>query len=877
MIRLKSEYRRRMTASVKSSAVASVRALSSLSAALSLSLLSLMLSTASAAEPIAADQAGYRKTVAPFFKAYCDKCHVGEKAEAEFRLSAEALPNQFGDPGARAKWREVVNVINSHEMPPEKEPQPSAKEAAAVVDWITEQAIRAELHLRERNIVMRRLTRDEYANTVRELFGVEFDSSVFPQDPPTGGFDNNGGALTISPLHIELYLAAAREILDRALVEGDRPAAIKWRFSPKAGPADRTRVRLDSKNNPLVNGNNNQQEGDWVVIHHNSWDKNVGARDFRVPTAGNYLIRLHAAGRTPGRDKAVETAERQLEKRRQEQDEKNPKGKEWSQRGYERDLEHFKTDRMYDYGPPRAKLVLQLGPQPRTLAEFDITGTPEHPQTLEFPARFTTESAGITWEYAYAIPPVLENFWLQRRDDFARPELMIDWFEVEGPVYDAWPPSSHTRILYEAPAQAGDEQRVARNVLARFMRKAWRRPIAPAEIDSKLKLFTAARAEKSYVEAIKAPLTAVLMSPHFLYLEEPAPASAGNRPVMLNSHQLAARLSYLIWSNMPDDDLSRAADRDVLRDPKSLQEQADRMLKDRRSDEFVRNFAGQWLSLREIGANPPAADLFPQYDRHLETSMAAESEMYFREFLRNDLDIRKMLRSDFVVINERLARFYGIPNVRGDEFRRTPVPEGVHRGGIVTQASILTITSNGTRTSPVKRGTWIMKTLLGTDPGLPVANAGEIAPKVPGIDKATVRKRLEIHRELPQCARCHSKIDPLGFALENYNAAGEWREQEGFGYKGRIERNDPKIDASSKMPDGTEINGVEGLQTSLLAKEDLFLAALMSKLLTYALGRELGLADQPTVKAVVADLKRNNYTLRAALKSIVASEAFRTK
>jgi hypothetical protein len=201
----------------------------------------------------------------------------------------------------------------------------------------------------------------------------------------------------------------------------------------------------------------------------------------------------------------------------------------------------------------------------------------------------------------------------------------------------------------------------------------------------------------------------------------------------------------------------------------------------------------------------------------------------------------------------------------------------VHRGGIVTQASILTITSNGTRTSPVKRGTWIMKTLLGTDPGLPVANAGEIAPKVPGIDKATVRKRLEIHRELPQCARCHSKIDPLGFALENYNAAGEWREQEGFGYKGRIERNDPKIDASSKMPDGTEINGVEGLQTSLLAKEDLFLAALMSKLLTYALGRELGLADQPTVKAVVADLKRNNYTLRAALKSIVASEAFRTK
>ena len=254
--------------------------------------------------------------------------------------------------------------------------------------------------------------------------------------------------------------------------------------------------------------------------------------------------------------------------------------------------------------------------------------------------------------------------------------------------------------------------------------------------------------------------------------------------------------------------------------------------------------------------------------------MVTESEAFFAEFLKKGTDCRQMIRSDFVVINERLARFYGIPGVRGDEFRRVTVPEGVFRGGIVTQASILTTTSNGTRTSPVKRGTWILKTLLGTDPGLPVANAGEIAPKVPGIDKATVRKRLEIHRELPQCARCHNKIDPLGFALENYNAAGEWRDQEGFGYKGRIERNDPKIDASSKMPDGTEINGVVGLQKAMLAKEDLFLGALSSKLLTYACGRELGLADQPTVKGAVADLKSNQYSLRSLLKFIVCSDPF---
>jgi hypothetical protein len=230
-----------------------------------------------------------------------------------------------------------------------------------------------------------------------------------------------------------------------------------------------------------------------------------------------------------------------------------------------------------------------------------------------------------------------------------------------------------------------------------------------------------------------------------------------------------------------------------------------------------------------------------------------------------------------VTINERLGRFYGIPGVRGDAFRRVAVPPGVSRGGIVTQASILAITSNGTRTSPVKRGTWILKTLLATDPGLPVANAGEIAPKVPGIDKATVRQRLEIHRQLPQCARCHNKIDPLGFALENFNAAGEWREREASGWRGSALDDDPRIDASARMPDGTTIVGVAGLQAAMLEQEDLFLKSLATHLATYALGRELGLADQPMVHGAVAAMRRDGITLRALIKAIVASDAFGAK
>ncbi len=828
-----------------------------------------------AAEPaISRDAAGYARTMAPFLVKYCQECHAGDKPEGEFGIDAQRLKNDFGDPAARGKWREVVNVLNSHEMPPEKETQPTPAEVAAVVDWITSQAVRAELILREQAVVLRRLNREEYRNTIRDLIGVDFDPSGFPEDPAAGGFDNNGGALTMSPLHVEMYLGAAQQILDRALVEGDRPKTIKWRFDPKSGPADRTRLRLDERNNAIVNGNNNQDEGDWVVIHHNSWDKSVGARDFRMATPGIYVIRVRAAGRRPTREKVIESAAAFLKHRQDEQDAKNPRGKQYTQEQYDRDLEHFRSDRRYDYGPPRIKLNLQLGPQPRVLAEFDADGTPEQPKIHEFRARFTTESAGVGFEYAYSIPPEVENFWMQNHNNFARPELLIDWFEIEGPLYDAWPPSSHAAILFKSPLQKSNETRYAREVLAKFMRKAYRRPVEPAEIDAKLALYTQGRQGKSFLAAIKLPLMSVLSSPHFLYLVEPV---ATDKVVVLNDQQLASRLSYFLWSSPPDDELSRLADGGKLRDPKTRLQQVDRLLADPKANAFVENFAGQWLNLRQVGANPPAKDLYPQYDRHLEMSIVAESEAYFREFLQHDLDARQMIRSDFVTINERLARFYGIPDVHGDEFRRVTVPTGIQRGGIVTQASILTVTSNGTRTSPVKRGTWILKTLLGIDPGLPVANAGEIAPKVPGIDKATVRQRLEIHRELPQCARCHSKIDPLGFALENYNAAGEWRDREGFGYKGRIGRDDPEINAASKMPDGTEIDGVVGLQQAMLAKEDLFLGALASRMLTYALGRELGLADQPTVRTAVADMQKNRHTLRSLVKNIVVSEAFTTK
>ena len=821
------------------------------------------------------DKAGYQETVVPFLDTYCMGCHTGEHAKGTFRTDTGVV-NNFVEPAAKETWAHVVGVLNGHEMPPRKAKQPTGAEVAAVVDWITAESARAQKFSHGRAVVLRRMNREEYRNTIRDLMGVDFDTSLFPQDPPAGGFDNNGSALTMSPLQVELYLAAARQILDRGLVSGERPKPIAWRFDLKNSPIDTFRKRLDDQNNPIVNGGMNPMEGPFVVVRRNSWDKTPGARDFRVPTEGLYTIRVHAAGRFPTREQVVESASRFLKKRQQEQDAENPKNATQNENQFQTDLAHFRTDRMYDYGPPRIKLVLQLGSQPRVLTEFDVPAIPEKPQVYEFQTRFTTESAGVSLEYAYSIPRVLENFWIQDQEGFARPEFLIDWFEIEGPIYDHWPPSTHAAILFPSDNAETDRRGYAREVLARFMQKAYRRPVAAEEVDGKLKLFDLADSESQFIDAIKLPLTAILSSPNFLYLVEPADQTETNVRA-LDDYELASRLSYFLWSSMPDETLYQCAASGRLKDHTKLSREVDRMLADPKAEALVTNFAGQWLGLRELGTNPPAVDLYPEYDRHLEISMARESESFFRELLRNDRDVRHLIKSDYVVINERLARFYGIPDVKGDSFQRVPVPPGVHRGGILTQASILSLTSNGTRTAPVKRGTWVLKNMLGIDPGLPVSNVGEIAPKVPGIEKATVRKRLEIHRELEQCARCHNKIDPLGFALENFNAAGQWRDQEGFGYKGRIEREDPKIDASSIMPDGTPIDGVEGLQQAILDQEDLFLNCLVSKMLTYALGRELGLADAPTVKNAVVKLKQNRYTLRSLIQLVVASEPFQMR
>jgi hypothetical protein len=825
--------------------------------------------------------------VAPFLSRYCGDCHRGAAADGNFDL--EKLRGDFNSLREQESWSEIVNVLNSHQMPPQDSPQPAPEVVGEMVDWIAAQMLEQRLRRADAVRVLRRLNRTEYRNTMRDLLGVDVDVSGFPQDAAAGGFDNNGYALSLSPLLVELYYQAAERALDQVFVTGTQPPALKWRFQPESGHDDSNRVTYDGQR-LIVNGGQNRVERDFAVMHHDSWDRTINVRDFRVPHPGRYKIRIRAAGTIPDRDTIVKTIEPFLQHRLENELRDHPNGETWHRRAFTESLEHFKTHPIYNYGPPRFKLVQTLGGQPRVLLRHDVVAPPSQPEVIEWEADFSTQSAGIELVYDYSVPKLLENFWCQGHDNFPRPELWIDWIELEGPLYESWPPAAHQRLLRTdqvAPRPTDDVEAVslAAAILKPFMQRAYRRPVTDVEFQEKLGLFQQAYLEsKQFIPALRYPLLSILVSPHFLYLPE-APMTAATTASgesdetshpggakLLDHYALANRLSYFLWSSMPDDTLFALATQGRLHDPQVLDQQVDRMLADPKSMAMVENFAGQWLGLRQVGANPPAEDLFPEYDRHLEESMVGESLHFFAEILRQDLDVKNFIESDFLVVNERMARYYGLEGVKGDHFRPVRMAADIHRGGLVTQASILCITSNGTRTSPVVRGTWVLKTILGLDPGLPVANVGEIAPSVPGIDKATVRQRLEIHRQLPQCARCHDRIDPLGFALENYDAAGAYRTQAGFGYKGRIERNDPLIDASARMIDGREFVGAAGLKQTLLDSESLFRQSFSSKMLTYALGRAMGVADLSMVKAAAEELGRER-TVRSLIKWIVKTES----
>jgi hypothetical protein len=535
-----------------------------------------------------------------------------------------------------------------------------------------------------------------------------------------------------------------------------------------------------------------------------------------------------------------------------------------------------------------AGLMLMTG-KPHLVGYFDAP--PEKPRVIEFVDDLEERNTIRILPYGLASAQAVDKV---GADTYGGPGLAIDWVEVEGPLHDTWPPESHRRIfgyLPQAPAPvynhrdrvevvSSDPPADAERILRQFARRAFRRPVTDDEIKPFVALVETKLAQgRSFEQAVRVALTAVLVSPQFLFLHE----EAGR----LDEFALASRLSYFLWSSMPDEELLAVAEARKLGQAEVLHQQVERMLDDPKAAAFAENFVGQWLGLRDIDFTMPNHLLYPEYDDMLKASMVREAELFFAELLREDLSLTNFIDSDFTMLNGRLARHYGIPGVEGWEFRKTPLPPESHRGGVLTMAAVLKVTANGTTTSPVLRGAWVLDRILGTPPPRPPANVSPLEPDTRGA--TTIRDQLAKHRQIESCARCHREIDPPGFALESFDVIGGWRdryrisgwtrEAEPVVLDGRRMQyyNGARVEPADVMADGRAFQNIDEFKQLLLADKDQFARALTVKLLTYATGGAPEAADQPEIDAIIARVREKNYGFRSLIHEIVASDLFQRK
>ena len=840
-------------------------------------------------------KSAFNDQIRPFLQAHCQRCHGPQRANAGFRV--DELSSDFQAAKAADHWKEVMDMINLGEMPPEGERRPAAAEFAPVVRWINGQLRDAELAARQAGgrIPMRRINRVEYANTIRDL--LQMDPQVIaplvedlPGDGKAEGFDRLGVALFFDQTQIERTLAVSERIAERAIVEGE-PETQAQRAEAEANPRvktfkkktssrfAKTLVEAGPAGFELTDGGVRYVYGYGNRPKEAQWGRLGGCRcDEVVLRDGYYRIRIRAGGDPGSRGEPIRVR---------------------AVYGTNTPVQ-FETEIAIDspLDEPQvheAVVFLRSGPEglKRDFTFYFndiqdlIISTPEnaHWNRVIRSARDKLRDAntgGASKAEVAAAAAELEKLLAEaekwkgplrqynpKRDSKNPPTIFVDWFEISGPVVPEWPTQSHKSLLFD-----GDERQdsaYVREIFTRFLPRAYRRPVTTAEVDGVVQIVEQARdAGASFPAALRLGLARVLCSPGFLFIQEPA---SQQKPRQLNDYELASRLSYFRWSSMPDEELFALAAADKLHQPETLLRQVDRMLDDPKAEALVQGFAGQWLNVREFGSVMPAAE-YRDYDQDLEQSSRLEAYAFFREVLSKDLPVTTFLDSDFVMINERLARHYGIDGVAGSEIRRVPINPDHHRGGVLGMAGLLTLLADGTRTLPVRRAAWVKTQLFGDPPGNPPPNAGEIQPNTTGKN-LTVRQRLDLHRNEPTCASCHASLDPFGLALENYDAIGMWRTKaNGEGFRGR---NVPTLDVSGTFPEGDAYDSLEQYKAGLLKRKDPFSRNLATQMLTYALTRPIGYADHQTVDSVTAALGQNEFRIRTLIRAIVASELFQTK
>jgi mono/diheme cytochrome c family protein len=732
---------------------------------------------------------------------YCVDCHDPVTRSGGVVLD----PGAFADVGAHAElFERVVRKLRSRTMPPPDSPRPSTAAYERVTAYLEAALDRAAAASPNPGNVpqLKRLTRTEYRNTIRDLLALENLPAemnyelLLPADNSSSGFDNIAELLFVSPAIMERYLEAARKISRLAVGDPGMPVMVNIH-----------RLPLDEPQDDAVAGLPLGTRGGLMT-------------DSYFPLDAEYVFRVELE-RTP--------------------------------------RERHELEITID-GVRVAAATIGIPSAPG--------GAPPRRFELRVPVDAGPHRVGVTFAERTA---ALDENTLRPQRRSRGPLPAIELVTISGPHSPTGPGDtpSRDRLFVCRPQSAADEAPCAREILATLARRAYRRPVDAADIDEIWPFYEAGAAERGFEGGIQRALERVLVSPQFLYrIERIPPGTAPGTAFDVSPIELASRLSYFLWSSMPDDELLAAAESGELADPRVLARETARMLADPRADALVDNFASQWLFLRDVAARDPDPFLFRDYDESLREAFVEETKLFVASVFRSGRSVLELITANYTFVNERLAEHYGIPHVRGSRFRRVELPAGSARGGLLGHGSILTLTSYPTRTSPVLRGKFVLDNLLASPPPPPPPDVPALVAETAAEDqKQSLRDALAAHRADPQCASCHAQMDPIGFAFEQFDAIGRWRETEGG----------LPIETASELPDGTVVDGIDGVRKLILADPERFVGAFTEKLLMYALGRNVQYYDLPTVRAIVRKAAERNHSFAALVEGIVMSVPFRQR
>ena len=773
---------------------------------------------------------------------YCVACHNSRTQTAG--LALDTLDVATLETNA-ATWEHVIRRLRADAMPPAGRPRPTAAATHGFIEWLETELDRAGLENADPGRpAVHRLNRAEYANAIRDIFGLEIDvNALLPADDEQEGFDNIADVLSVSPTLIERYLAAARRISQ--LVVGDTSLRAVSEVYPVHGAMDQDGAVSDD----LPFGS----RGGTAIEHH-------------FPVDGEYIIRLSLRKQEYGYVRGLGRSH-QLDVRVDgERVGGFTVGRDWEQ-GERPPMGYAgKFEDIYDS---------------RSFPEWELYSLhADEGLEVRTPVSAGRHLVGLSFHRRPALPegilplPVDRSTYSYGQNEMQEGNPGVSEVQIIGPYNPSGAaelPSRDRLFVCEPTGGEASEERCARTILSALARQAYRRPSAAADVETLLPFYRDGRTDGGFDAGIQAAVERILVDPEFLFrIETDPPDVLAGAPYPLSDLELASRLSFFLWSSIPDDELLEVAAAGRLSEPAVLDRQIERMLTDPRSKALVENFAGQWLQLRKLRNATPDTATYTAFDENLREAMWQETQLFLENELREDRPVVNALRANYTFVNERLARHYGIPDVHGVHFRRVDYPDDT-RGGILGHASLLTITSYANRTSPVVRGVWLLENVLGTPPSPAPPDVPSLPSASEGGTPRSVRDRLEQHRTNAICASCHNTIDPLGFALEEFDAIGRWRATNGGGTP--FDTGIP-IDASGTLIDGTELHGLAGLRNVILEREDQFVETVTEKLLTYALGRTLEHYDMPVVRQISRQTAPGELTWSAIVSSVVKSTPF---